>query len=593
MILQHYQDLAPAQQQAVLARLGLTAPASASAAASPPQTARLAAGAAARPGAQALAAPAAAATPFPTPVSTDVAGTAPYRAILSGLIPKLNGLLGVTYTLPIVLAFDPSATFGAYTRPVDAQGSFIGPPTLCPIYIGPNMNARTLDSQRLYLAHELMHCYQAAIDGNLADFYHSPLWLIEGSAEWAGATVTGAPADLTLSTNWLHWLCCPGATLFSRSYDALGFYALLDQAGVSPWSVLPAMYKSQSAGQSPSVNSRAAYHAAQVSAQMLDQWASSYERDAGLGTAWDLHGPAILPPPPSYAPPLDQAEQIANGGLVTVATPAFSASDFDPIVSADVLQISISGSSRLHDGAQVERVPASGSYCFKPGGCTCPPGSTYQGPPPPQLQQTPRLYLALSGGEHGAAGLLLGETLQQFCAKTAAVLPLTIGICQHLLSVDEANQLMRFPIPVVTVDPNGGATGGTCNYRFTQGQHAFDPLLILFEPWTGPVPIPQQTISAAIAQLAGSPGVTVTTYTLVSGIGDQAASVAASGAITSGTATATISVAVFYVLYQHLLFGCANVNYTGTHVPTPTAADVAAQSALQQCAQLVLSRIDP
>jgi hypothetical protein len=193
-----------------------------------------------------------------------------------------------------------------------------------------------------------------------------------------------------------------------------------------------------------------------------------------------------------------------------------------------------------------------------------------------------------TGGSTGGATPTIGATAT--AKPKPSVVPTTdLAFCQRILSLAEANQLMSFPMPMTTIDVNNGSTGGTCNYVYTQGQHLFDPLAILFAPWTGPVPISQQDLLAAAQQLANLHGVTASTVTSSSGVGDQAVFIAASGTEVSGTAHVTINIQVFYVLYGRILFGCANVAYMGTLVPP--SVDVASQSALQQCAQLVLSRL--
>jgi hypothetical protein len=171
-----------------------------------------------------------------------------------------------------------------------------------------------------------------------------------------------------------------------------------------------------------------------------------------------------------------------------------------------------------------------------------------------------------------------------------SVVPTTdLAFCQRILSLAEANQLMSFPMPMTTIDVNRGSAGGTCHYVYTQWHHLFDPLSNFFAPWTGPVPIPQQDLLAAAQHLANLHGVTASTVTPVSGVGDQAVFVAAAGTEVTGTAHGTVNIQVFYVLYGRILFGYANVANMGTIVLP--SVDVASESALQQCAQLVLSRL--
>ncbi|MGO8951584.1 MAG: hypothetical protein ACLQUY_28810 [Ktedonobacterales bacterium] len=578
MILQHYSDLTPAQQQAVLQRLGLTAPASAQ---TPPPPTAGAAVAQAHPGAQTLAAPVVAVL-GPTPVPTDAPGTADYRAMVNEFIPTFNAFLKYTLTLPVVLTFNAEPKDAADTLVVNALGSKTGLPALCRINVNPVVNTYTVDNQRVVIAHELMHCYQAAILGQLSTYYTAPPWLIEGSAEWAGELVSGATADTTSDWGfWTRWLANPGTPLFSRSYDAIGFYALLDQAGISPWSVLPAMLTSQNNG----LNNFTAYALATKPApqEVLDEWASSYERTPPLGLDWDLKGPGIIPPS-RYGGPKIQAVALANGGQAMVKTPAYTALDDGLTSTADVVLVNISGTSRLHDSGSFERVTsANGSYCTKQGGCVCPQGSPNQGPPLPQLSGL--LHLAVTGGQHGAAGTVYGLTLSQFCGKTLP--PITLAFCQQLMSLAEANQIMQPAKLAIVIQalplPAGGVpltTDGLCNYLFSLSPFGL-VVQIRLGTYSGPRPIPEQDIETYFTQGLGQPGVTVITSTAVSGVGDQAGIVVGSYTI-NGTTTYG---AAFWVLYGSIVFACGEI-----YLSSPTATQ---QSELQQCAQLVVSRLDP
>jgi hypothetical protein len=463
MILRHWKELTSAQQQAVLQRLGYTAPTSAQSGLRP--AAPLAAARATRgqPQPRALASRVAppAPTPAPTPTPTDAPGTAPYRAMLDEFIPKLNPLLKTALTLPIVLQFDPTTAYKAYTVGVDALGGQDGIAMMCRIYLNPAMNKADLDNKRLVLAHELTHCYEDEIQGPLFVHYLSPAWLIEGSATWTGAVVSGATAATSwLQPKWEDWLFHSEKPLFSQAYEALGFYAVLDQAGISPWSVLRDMYLSQKMGDVP--DNLAAYQAATHSApqQVLDAWGASYERDPSLARDWDLTGPGIVPPY-FYLPQITKVT-LGDGQSPPVSTPAYTAMNYHLTSHAEVVEVSITGTSRLIDSAHVERVTsANGSYCTKPGGCTCPAGSAYQGPALQQL--TGLIYLALTGGQQGAKGSVSGVSLQQFCNSATPKVDATI--CT-IISPAEFSQVVGSPIAQIVggISHTPLAQVATCNY---------------------------------------------------------------------------------------------------------------------------------
>jgi hypothetical protein len=154
-----------------------------------------------------------------------------------------------------------------------------------------------------------------------------------------------------------------------------------------------------------------------------------------------------------------------------------------------------------------------------------------------------------------------------------------MDFCQQLMTVAEANQIMQPSAPATTIDARTSDGGGACNYDYGP----FQPdLVISFLAYTGPVPVPQQAIAAGLVQLANDTGAIVTSFTPISGIGDQAVFIGGS----SGGGGVTAYYHVFYVLYGKLLFNCATA-----FVNTSGPADATQKSQLRQCAEQVLSRL--
>jgi hypothetical protein len=162
-----------------------------------------------------------------------------------------------------------------------------------------------------------------------------------------------------------------------------------------------------------------------------------------------------------------------------------------------------------------------------------------------------------------------------------SVVPLTdLAFCQHILALTEVNQFMSPPTPADTIVPNNTANGGSCNYTISSrpGFSKF-VLAVILQPWKGTTPVSQQDLETAVTQLAGMPGVTVTSDATVSGVGDQAAFLAVT---TSSPLLPKMD--IFYVLYGRIFFTCNSFN-------PGSSPDATQQSDLQQCAQLVVSRL--
>jgi hypothetical protein len=169
-------------------------------------------------------------------------------------------------------------------------------------------------------------------------------------------------------------------------------------------------------------------------------------------------------------------------------------------------------------------------------------------------------------------------TSQPTAQPTLAALPtITQALCQQLMTVAEANTIIQPPAPATSIVADNGDSGGSCNYVASQTRI---PLIIYFLAWTGPVPIPQNDIAAALAEASGASKVTINQATPVDGIGVQAEFV-------SATATGqgfTGSLTIFYVLEGPFFFDCFSFGPL-------TGGVLATQTQLQQCASQVDSRL--
>jgi hypothetical protein len=166
-------------------------------------------------------------------------------------------------------------------------------------------------------------------------------------------------------------------------------------------------------------------------------------------------------------------------------------------------------------------------------------------------------------------------------AKPRPTMPaLTVDKCAQLFSVAEANAAIPTSTPATSVqlgNPylSGSTNGGACNYKVSNTSFL---LVIWFLPWNGPDPIPQSAIQSALSQAAGN-NITISNLTMVTGIGDQAAYVVATGSYQGQT----FSQHIFYVLEGAFFFDCVTYD-----ILSPVQAT---QSQLQQCATTVDSRL--
>jgi hypothetical protein len=236
-----------------------------------------------------------------------------------------------------------------------------------------------------------------------------PQWLLDGSAEYAAS-------DLTKSTStwWPVYLTTPTRNLFQRTYDALGFYAHLREAGTDPYSVMPAMWLAP--------NNEAAYGASRASSdRFLDSWASSLFRERSRGEDWDATGPAITR---HRATPVDITVATDDPDGQPVEIPAYSNGVYNLHVAADLLEVEAGGHVRISDGKVDDLVLGQGQYCTRPGGCACPGEDDTQSAPTPLKHDS---VLAVTGGTFGASAVLTGVSIdfKKLCCASRLGHPVT------------------------------------------------------------------------------------------------------------------------------------------------------------------------
>ncbi len=276
----------------------------------------------------------------------------------------------------------------AYTFVYNSSGGTTGNPSSCVTHINPSFTHQDAEYQTLALLHEVFHCFQAMDFSSLSAYYAAPKWLIEGEAEWVGATL--APTELE---EWNPYLTGIATSLFARSYDAIGFYAHMTNSGENTWHLLDPMLKAGS--------SAAAYNVA-ADKEVRLTWASSLARDPGLGKGWQTTGPGITSA--TYHPP---TYEVAQGSKFTAAVPPYANAVIRfGVSSADVVDLTVSSPySRLHTAGGTEYDDlAKGPAAFCIRDCDmC-----------PQVQALPKLesggtnWLAVGGDSSGAAWTVAG-----------------------------------------------------------------------------------------------------------------------------------------------------------------------------------------
>jgi hypothetical protein len=251
------------------------------------------------------------------------------------------------------------------------------------------------------MAHEVWHCYEGDILG-IARFIMRPPWIIEGQAEWVGASLY--PRTAAASAFWPDYLQMPETSLVVRAYDAIGFYSQLENSGVDVWNkLIPILLADDYAA--------AFVDAGGERAEFLDIWAAGYARDGRRGAAWDMTGPGITEKGAER-----KALKVADGATEQVRAPGYG-NVIRHITddSAEVILIVAGGHARISDAAGNDYLVGSdGAYCHSSKGCACPNHDLF---PTPLDLPGPEILFVITGANTGATATLVGMSTAEYCAR--------------------------------------------------------------------------------------------------------------------------------------------------------------------------------
>lgn len=159
-------------------------------------------------------------------------------------------------------------------------------------------------------------------------------------------------------------------------------------------------------------------------------------------------------------------------------------------------------------------------------------------------------------------------------SKPTSVPAITLAFCQRIMSIAEANQIMKPPTPATTIRVDSTSTGGSCNYEYASFRSV---VTVTFLPYAGGPANVQATLAGAAAQLSQVKGAQVTT-TPVTGVGDGALFV------TAVITVVPLKEAALDTIYGAILISCANFKVGASSFATQ-------QTALTQVCQQVISRL--
>ena len=217
------------------------------------------------------------------------------------------------------------------------------------------------------LTHEVFHCFQAQIVGSAVKLGvlsgRSP-WLVEGGAEWAGCQAQVGP----IGQWWFEtYIDASDASLFARSYDALGVFDEVASVGVDPFTTMVAALNGGT-----EVGSYNAL-AGTAEQRLEESLAASFAQDDSRGQAWRISAPCYRPRAAERTrlTLTPGAPQRLEAGKAAGTTYELALDGGDQVLTVDV----DSGRARISGGGVDDPIAPSADptrYCV--GTCTCATG---------------------------------------------------------------------------------------------------------------------------------------------------------------------------------------------------------------------------
>jgi hypothetical protein len=298
-------------------------------------------------------------------------------------------------------------------------------------------------SPRLHelITHEVIHCYQNVVWGDLATAIAIPPWITEGTAFYL-AQIDTATAEGMLPDTWRKGWFRPEIPLTDRSYDAFGYFNLLDQKGRDLWGLMEAAW--QAAAKGPERSNAFIAVLTGDATDVRDAWAPEYLREETWGDPWVTTGFGLPDDAQVYRRPAQALPDPGfTGSLLSRSNTVLNVTDS----SGEVVTVSTDGLASVHDDADnVALAFQSRRFCVQ-GDCVCPPNTIRAGQQMADQPMILPMVVALNAPLGGSTYSIVGDKLDDLCGRQPTPQPATAsgpcsGVCPgsngdpHLVTVN-------------------------------------------------------------------------------------------------------------------------------------------------------------
>ena len=263
------------------------------------------------------------------------------------------------------------------------------------------------------LTHEVVHCYQYQIvdDVHIAD--QMPPWIMEGTAIWLAGNDTGIVEPMTPGLWRKYIMGKPENPLTSRTYDAYGWYALLDHIGRPMWSIVADAWRA--AARSAGAQRSEAFIAVLDgdAEDVKAAWAPLHAREGSWNDPWIPYGLGL--PPDVRAPRIPVK---ASGAGYLASLPDRSNAVYTVTGSeGEIVVVETDGLANAHDGAlDSDLAFTSRRFCVD-GDCICPPGTRNAGERMADAEMQLPFVVAFQAPAGGAGQRISSRTMEQECGR--------------------------------------------------------------------------------------------------------------------------------------------------------------------------------